>query len=168
MRKNGDYMKNAIYAGTFDPITSGHLDLVERAAYTFDSLIVAVARDCGKNPLFTLEERVEIVKEACASIKNVTVEPFHGLLVHFAQSKNSQLIIRGLRTVSDFEYEMQMALTNRQLAAEIETIFLMPKQDFSYVSSTNVRQIASLGGCIENFVPLNVVERVNRKLGRES
>ena len=149
-------------------MTLGHLDLVERAARTFDSLIVAVARDCGKHPLFDLEERVEIVREACAGFDNVTVEPFSGLLVEFAKAKGSELIVRGLRTVSDFEYEMQMALTNRKLAAEIETIFLMPNQDFSYVSSTNVRQIASLGGCIKNFVPPGVVARTNRKLGSES
>lgn len=161
-------MIQAIYAGTFDPITLGHLDVVERAARTFGQLTVAVARDCGKSPLFTLEERVEIVREACAPFENVTVEQFSGLLVDFAKSKSADVIVRGLRTVSDFEYEMQMALTNRQLAEEIETIFLMPKQDFSYVSSTNVRQIASLGGRIENFVPPNVVERVNRKLEGKS
>jgi pantetheine-phosphate adenylyltransferase len=157
-------MKNAIYAGTFDPMTLGHLDLVERAARTFDSLIVAVARDCGKNPLFDLDERVAIVREACVGFENVTVEPFSGLLVNFAHQKGSELIVRGLRTVSDFEYEMQMALTNRQLAPEIETIFLMPKQDFSYVSSTNVRQIATLGGRVENFVPACVLPYVSRKL----
>ncbi|MFC1467155.1 pantetheine-phosphate adenylyltransferase [Verrucomicrobiota bacterium] len=157
-------MKDAIYAGTFDPITLGHLDVVERAARTFETLTVAVALDCGKSPMFTLKERVEIVKEACAPFENVTVEPFSGLLVDFARSKSAEVIVRGLRTVSDFEYEMQMALTNRQLAADIETIFLMPKQDFSYVSSTNVRQIALLGGCVKNFVPPCVVARVDRKL----
>lgn len=161
-------MKNAIYAGTFDPITLGHLDVVERAARTFEKLVVAVARDCGKSPLFDLDERVAIVKEACAPFDNVTVESFQGLLVDFAQSKGFDVIVRGLRTVSDFEYEMQMALTNRQLAPKIETIFLMPKQDFSYVSSTNVRQIASLGGCIEKFVPACVLMQLARKLGEIS
>ncbi len=157
--------QSAIYAGTFDPITLGHLDVVQRAAEIFKHLTVAVARDCGKSPLFTLDERVAIVKEACANLKNVSVEPFSGLLVDFAEAKNSKVIVRGLRTVSDFEYEMQMALTNRQLDPEIETIFLMPKSDFSYVSSTNVRQIAALGGKIDNFVPQCVIDAVKRKLG---
>ena len=161
-------MKQAIYAGTFDPITLGHLDVVERAAHTFDSLIVAVAKDGGKSSLFNLEERVAIVTEACAHFENVTVEPFSGLLVNFVASRECQVIVRGLRTVSDFEYEMQMALTNRKLAPAIETIFLMPKQDFSYVSSTNVRQIATLGGCIANFVPDCVLPRVAQKVGELS
>jgi pantetheine-phosphate adenylyltransferase len=156
--------KEAIYAGTFDPITLGHLDVVERAARIFKHLIVAVAANPGKNPLFTPEERVELVQSAVHAVPNVTVESFNGLLVEYARAKGVAVIVRGLRAVSDFEYEMQMALTNRQLAPDIETLFLMPKQDFSYVTSSNIRQIAALGGCTRRFVPEAIAFRLEQKL----
>lgn len=157
-------MRKAIYAGTFDPITLGHLDVILRGARIFDELTVAVAADSGKNPLFTPEERAGLIRKCTAEIANVKVETFSGLLVEYARRAKVNVIVRGLRTVSDFEYEMQMALTNRRLAEDIETIFMMPKQDYSYVSSTNVRQIAELGGCLRSFVPEPVAEAMETKL----
>jgi pantetheine-phosphate adenylyltransferase len=146
----------AICAGTFDPLTMGHLDVIERASRIFPRLVIAVATNPGKNPLFTLEERIELVKSSIAHLDGVEVDSFDGLLVNFAESKDVRVIVRGLRAFSDFEYEFQMALTNRKLKPRLETIFLMPKQDYSYVSSSNVRTVASLGGDIAQFVPLPV------------
>lgn len=145
--------KAAVCAGTYDPITLGHLDVIERAARIFPKLVIAVATNPGKNPLFSLEERVALVKETTAHIKGIEVDTFDGLLVEYTMQKNIFVIIRGLRAFSDFEYEFQMALTNRRLKPEIETLFLMPKQDYSYVSSSNVRQVAELGGDTSQFVP---------------
>ncbi len=143
----------AICAGTFDPLTLGHLDVIERASRIFPRIVIAVATNPGKNPLFSLEERLQLVRESTSHIEGIEVDHFDGLLVDFALSKNVHVIVRGLRAFSDFEYEFQMALTNRKLKPEIETIFLMPKQDYSYVSSSNVRTVASLGGDISQFVP---------------
>lgn len=156
---------HGIYAGTFDPMTLGHLDLVERAAKIFNRLTVAVARvHVGKpSPLFTLEERIALVTEAVQPAGNIVVDEFDGLLVDYARAKGARLIVRGLRAFSDFEYEFQMALTNRRLAPDLETIFLMPKPDFSYVSSSVVREVAQFGGDIGQFVPAHVVEAVQRK-----
>lgn len=148
--------KKAIYAGTFDPMTLGHLDVVERAARIFPELIVAVTAVTGKTPLFAQEKRVELVKESIKGLPNVTVTLFDGLLVDYARAQGVGVLIRGLRAFSDFEYEFQMALTNRRLAPDIETLFLMPKQDYSYLSSTNVKQVASLGGDVSEFVPAAV------------
>ena len=154
--------KSAIYAGTFDPMTLGHLDVVERAAKIFDRLVIGVAAVTGKNTQFTQEERLELVRESVVDLSNVEVEPFDGLLVDYASGQNIEVLIRGLRAFSDFEYEFQMALTNRRLAPEIETLFLMPKQDYSFLSSTNIRQVAALGGDVSEFVPA-VVERALKK-----
>lgn len=154
--------KKAIYAGTFDPMTLGHLDVVERAARIFDDLVVAVAAVTGKNTQFTQEERVELVTQSVTDLSNVRVEPFEGLLVDYARSLGVTVIIRGLRAFSDFEYEFQMALTNRRLAPDLETLFLMPKQDYSFISSTNIRQVAALGGDVSTFVPV-AVERALRE-----
>ncbi len=156
--------KKAIYAGTFDPVTMGHLDVVERAARIFPELVVAVAAVTGKSTLFSQKERVELVKTATAGLKNVTVKPFDGLLVEYARSQGVGVLIRGLRAFSDFEYEFQMALTNRRLAPDIETLFLMPKEDHSFISSTNVKQVASLGGNVTEFVPAAVAKALKRKL----
>ena len=159
--------QSALCAGTFDPITLGHLDVIERAARIFPRVVIGVAASPGKNPLFLPEERVELVKACTAHLPGVEVETFSGLLVDFAESRNVQVIVRGLRAFSDFEYEFQMALTNRKLKSEIETIFLMPKQDYSYVSSSNVREVAQLGGDISQFVPppvrLALAERFGQK-----
>ncbi len=155
--------KKAIYAGTFDPITLGHVDVVERAARIFPELIIGVAALTGKDTLFSQEERVDLVKAAVADLPNVMVESFEGLLVDYARSQEANVIIRGLRAVSDFEYEFQMALTNRRLAPNLETLFLMPKQDYSFLNSTNIKQVASLGGDVVEFVPDVVVQALAQK-----
>ena len=143
----------AVCAGTFDPITMGHLDVIERAVRVFPRVVIAVASNPGKNPLFSLEERMELVRESTAHLDGIEIDSFDGLLVDYTKSKGIHVIVRGLRAFSDFEYEFQMALTNRKLKPEIETLFLMPKQDYSYVSSSNVREVAQLGGDTSLFVP---------------
>lgn len=159
---------SAIYAGTFDPITFGHVDLVERAARIFNRLIVAVAGSTRKAPLFTLAERLDLARKALAHVENVEVEEFEGLLVEYARAKGVRVLVRGLRAFSDFEFEFQMALTNRQLAPEIETLFLMPKEEFSYVSSSSVREIAELGGDTMHLVPPVVAEALRAKFRRRT
>lgn len=156
----------AICAGTYDPLTLGHLDVIERASRVFPRVVIAVATSPDKNPLFSLEERIGLMRESTAHLSGIEVEGFNGLLVDFAETKGVQVIVRGLRAFSDFEYEFQMALTNRKLKPAIETIFLMPKQDYSYVSSSNVRTVASLGGDISQFVPAPVLEAIRLKLKR--
>ncbi len=145
--------KAAVCAGTFDPITMGHLDVIERASRIFPRIVIGVATNPGKNPLFSLEERIDLVTQATSHLKGIEIDSFDGLLVNFSESKDVHVIVRGLRAFSDFEYEFQMALTNRKLKPEIETLFLMPKQDYSYVSSSNVREVALLGGDTSIFVP---------------
>ena len=159
----------AIYAGTFDPLTFGHLDVIERAARIFPRLIVAVADSTSptaKSTLLTVEDRVRVTREEVARLDGVEVESFDGLLVEYARRRGIQVLIRGLRAFSDFEFEFQMALTNRSLAPDIETLFLMPKQDFSYVSSSTVRQIAELGGDVSVFVPPASRAALDRRFGR--
>ena len=148
--------QSAVCAGTFDPLTFGHLDVIERASHIFPRVVVGVAKSEGKTPLFSLEERIDLVQRSTLHLSGVEAVSFSGLLVDFAIEQEAQVIVRGLRAFSDFEYEFQMALTNRQLKPEIETLFLMPKQDYSYVSSSNVREVAKLGGDISQFVPENV------------
>ncbi|MBN2301469.1 MAG: pantetheine-phosphate adenylyltransferase [Lentisphaerae bacterium] len=154
-------MRLAIYAGTFDPLTLGHVDLIERSAELFEKLILAVACESKKNVLFSVEERVAMAREVVGIHSNVEVDSFEGLLINYARSKGARVLIRGLRAYSDFEYEFQMALTNRKLAPEIETLFMMPKETHSYVSASTVKEVASLGGNIGDFVP-KVVERMVR------
>lgn len=154
----------ALVAGTFDPITMGHLDVIERASRIFPRVVIGVATSSGKNPLFSLDERIDLVKQATAHLSGIEVDPFSGLLVDFTESKGIHVIVRGLRAFSDFEYEFQMALTNRKLKPEIETLFLMPKQDYSYVSSSNVREVSKLGGDITEFVPPSVKKALNSRL----
>ena len=156
----------AVYAGTFDPITLGHVDLIDRAARIFDRLIVAVASSSKKKPLFALKERVELVSKVVESNPKVEVDSFDGLLVEYVHSQGIQVMVRGLRAFSDFEFEFQMALTNRQLAPDIETLFLMPKEDHSYLSSSTVREIAELGGDTRKFVPDLVHVALKKKLKR--
>jgi pantetheine-phosphate adenylyltransferase len=153
----------AIYPGTFDPITNGHLDVVSRAAELFDHIIVAVAVNGAKKPLFTVSERVEMMKEVLRKNKNVSVDNFAGLLVEYARDKKASAIVRGLRAVSDFEYEFQMALANRSLNPKITTVFLMPHEEYTYLNSSLVREIARFGGDVSRFVSPVVAARLARK-----
>lgn len=151
-------MKIAIYPGTFDPITNGHLDLVKRGIRIFDEVIIAVAPNPKKQPLFTLDERLRLIRESIMDIENVKVEAFNGLLVDYVESKKAVAIIRGLRAVSDFEYELQIALMNRRLNSMIETVFMMPSEEFSFLTSSLVKEVSSFGGSVKGLVP-EVVER---------
>jgi pantetheine-phosphate adenylyltransferase len=158
----------AIYAGTFDPLTFGHLDLIERSAEIFEHLIVAASADTMKQTLFSAEERVAMIEHVVAGCdykEKLEVEIFDGLLINYARSKKIRVIIRGLRAYSDFEYEFQMALTNRKLAPEIETLFMMPKEVHSYVSSSTVKEVAKLGGNTADFVPPEIVDALEIKFG---
>lgn len=154
----------AIYPGSFDPVTNGHLDLIERAAKLFDRLIVAVLKNDGKEPLFTTAERIEMLREATRGWPNVEVDMFGGLLVEYARQKQARVILRGIRAVSDYEYELQMALMNRKLAPEIETVFLLPAEAYSYLSSRLVKEIARLGGSVHGLVPPIVEQRLQTKM----
>ncbi|MCL6566557.1 MAG: pantetheine-phosphate adenylyltransferase [Acidobacteriia bacterium] len=154
----------AIYPGSFDPVTNGHLDLIERAAKLFDRLIVAVLKNDGKEPLFTPAERIEMLREATRGWPNVEVDLFGGLLVEYARQKQARVILRGIRAVSDYEYELQMALMNRKLAPEIETVFLLPAEAYSYLSSRLVKEIARLGGSVHGLVPPIVEQRLRTKM----
>ena len=146
-------MRIGLYAGTFDPVTNGHLDILIRSLEVFDKIIVAVAESTPKNTFFTLRERVEMVKSAAAGIDNVEVRSFSGLLVDFAREMGVAAVIRGLRVISDFEYEFQMALMNRRLNDKVETVFLMPSEEYTYLNSSLVKEIASTGGDVSQFVP---------------
>ena len=158
-------MRTVIYPGSFDPLTNGHLDVIQRATKLFDRVIVAVAKNESKSPLFTLAERVELVGGCIGHLPNVEVDSFDGLLVEYAEKCSAQAIIRGLRAVSDFEFEFQMALMNRKLDAAVETIFLMPKEEYTYLSSRIVKEIARLGGDVSGFVPACVAKALSRKFG---
>jgi pantetheine-phosphate adenylyltransferase len=157
-------MRTAIYPGSFDPLTNGHFDVVQRAAKLFDRIIVAVAKNEGKKPLFSLQERLALVKEATAGMPNVEADSFEGLLVEYAVQKKAQAIVRGLRAVSDFEFEFQLALMNRKLNENIETIFMMPKDTYTFLSSRIVKEIAQLGGDVSPFVLPNVQLALRQKL----
>jgi pantetheine-phosphate adenylyltransferase len=155
----------AIYPGSFDPVTNGHLDLITRGARIFDQLIVAVAPNLEKEPLFAVKERVEMLESLTFEWKNVEVDTFNGLLVEYARSQNASVIVRGIRAVSDYEYELQMAMMNRKLEPEIETVFMLPGEPYSYLSSRLVREIARLGGPVKDLVPPTVAERLRTKVG---
>jgi pantetheine-phosphate adenylyltransferase len=159
--------QTTIYPGTFDPITFGHIDLIKRANDTFGQVIVAVAHNPHKKPLFSVKERVAMIKKATRDIKGIEVCDFDGLVVDFARRKKARVLIRGLRMLSDFEYEFQMALTNRKLAPDIETIFLMPKETYSYVSAKLLKEAVSLGADVSVFVPDFVQRAIKGKLGRK-
>lgn len=156
-------MKIAVYPGSFDPVTNGHLDVIERALKLFDRVIVAVIRNPEKKPEFSLDDRVDMLKKSLVKYKNTAIESFDGLLVNYVRRKKAGIIIRGLRAVSDFDYEFQMALTNRKMAPEIETIFFMTDYKYSYLSSSFVKQIAKLGGDISGLVPKAVERRLMEK-----
>lgn len=155
--------RRAITPGTFDPITNGHLDIITRAASLVDEVIVAVAASAGKHPLFSLEERADLVRQATAHLSNVTVEPFDNLLVEFAQQRNAHMIVKGLRAITDFEYEFQMNALNHQLDYDLETTFIMSPPEFMYLSSSIVRELASLHADFEQFVPACAAEALKRK-----
>ena len=157
-------MRTVIYPGSFDPLTNGHLDVVQRAARLFDRVIVAVAENDGKHPLFTLAERAALVKQAVRHMPRVETDVFDGLLVEYASRRKAQAIIRGLRAVSDFEFEFQLALMNRKLNENVETIFMMPKDTYTFLSSRMVKEIARLGGDVGAFVPPHVRVALQKKL----
>jgi pantetheine-phosphate adenylyltransferase len=156
---------SALYPGTFDPPTNGHLDLIERGAKLFDHLIVAILNNPVKDPLFTVEERVEMLKESTATLKNVSVATFDGLMVEFARKRGASAVLRGIRAISDYEYEFQMALMNRRLAPEIETVFLQPAGRYSFVSSRMLKEVFSFGGDVSGLVPPNVLKRLRGRMG---
>ncbi|MCK5014582.1 MAG: pantetheine-phosphate adenylyltransferase [Candidatus Omnitrophica bacterium] len=159
--------RSAIYPGSFDPVTYGHIDLINRASHAFDEVVVAVAESTHKNTFFNIQERVEMVKEVAGGIDNVHVESFKGLVIDYARSKKIRVLIRGLRMISDFEYELQMALTNRRLDENIETIFLMPSEGYSFLSSKLIKEVVSLGADITSFVPDSVARRLREKMGEK-
>jgi pantetheine-phosphate adenylyltransferase len=159
-------MKIAVYPGTFDPVTNGHIDIIKRSLTIFDQVIIAVALNPKKAPMFKVSERVEMTKEATQDLSRITVEPFDGLLVDYVKNKKATAIIRGLRAVSDFEYELQMALMNRKLDQAIETVFLMPSEEYSYLTSTLIKEVASHGGETKGLVPPHVAKTLKDKFKR--
>jgi pantetheine-phosphate adenylyltransferase len=158
----------AIYPGTFDPITYGHIDVIKRATHLFSKVIVLVARNTSKAPMFTDDERVSMIKDVFKGSKRVAVDGFDGLLVDYARRKGSRVIVRGLRAVSDFEYEFQMALTNRKLLREIDTVFLVPDERYTYLNSTIVREVVRHGGDVSDFVPSSIRKHLLAKLKQQA
>jgi pantetheine-phosphate adenylyltransferase len=154
----------AIYPGSFDPVTNGHLDLIARGAKIFDQVVVAILRNATKNPLFSVEERVQMLTEAVSGLDHVSIATFDGLLIDFARQQQAQAVMRGIRAISDYEYELQMAHMNRRLAPELETIFLMPEAKYSFVSSRLVKQVFELGGSVDGLVPKFVIERLKQRV----
>jgi|SRR5271165_1326485 len=159
-------MVKALYPGTFDPPTNGHVDLIQRGAKLFDHLIVSVLNNPGKDPLFTVAERVEMLEEATRALGNVSVATFNGLMVEFAHRQGASAVLRGIRAISDYEYEFQMALMNRRLAPDIETVFLQPAGRYSFVSSRMVKEVLSFGGDITGLVPPNVLKRLRARIAK--
>ncbi len=156
-------MRTVICPGSFDPVTNGHLDIIGRAAHIFDKVIVAVSRNPVKQPLFTIQERVDILKGVLAGYPNVEVDSFSGLTVNYAVERKAQAIMKGLRVISDFENEFRMALTNKKLVCEVETVFLMTKAELSFISSSAVKEVASYGGCVRELVPPLVEQKLKEK-----
>jgi pantetheine-phosphate adenylyltransferase len=154
----------AVYPGSFDPLTNGHVDIITRGARLFDRIVVAILVNADKSPLFSREERVEIAREVFKDLSNVEVDTFQGLLVDYVAKRNAQVIVRGLRAVSDFEYEFQMALMNQRLNAKIDTVFMMPAEQYTYTSSRLIKEVFSLGGRIEGLVPEQVERRLRAKI----
>ena len=158
-------MNIAIVPGSFDPVTNGHLDIIKRTSQLFDEVYVSILSNSSKNPLFSVEERMELISRATADLKNVKVETFTGLLVDYARSKKAKFIVKGLRAVSDFEYEFQMSLTNKQLAPEIETFFITTNANYAYLSSSIVKEVAKYGGDLPEMVPKEIIGDIQDKIG---
>ena len=159
-------MRRAIYPGSFDPVTNGHLDVIQRASQLFDEVVVAVAFNDAKHPLFSTQERVKLLAKITGKFRNVTVASFNGLLMEFARRNKATAVVRGLRAISDFEFEFQMALMNRKLEPKIETVFLTPKEEYTYLSSRIVKEIARLGGNVREFVPAIVAKELEKKFSK--
>ena len=159
-------VRTVVYPGSFDPLTNGHLDIIRRAARLFDSVVVAIANNEEKKPLFSLKERVQLVEQAIPDLPNVRADSFSGLLVDYVDKSGGQAVIRGLRAVSDFEFEFQLALMNRKLNERVETIFMMPKDTYTFLSSRIVKEIARLGGDVKAFVPAHVEAALKKKMAR--
>lgn len=157
-------MRVGVYPGSFDPITKGHLDIIERASSKFDKVIVAVLININKKGMFSIEERVNLIEKCVAKYNNVEVKSFNGLLIDFVRKEKADVIIKGLRSVTDFEYEFQMALMNRELANEVETVFMVTSPNYSYISSSAIKQVASFNGEIKNFVPKEIVEDLEERI----
>lgn len=160
-------VRSAIYPGSFDPLTNGHLSLIQRGLKMFDSLVVAIAVNPKKAPLFTVEERKELIRDAVQNDPRVAIDDFQGLLVDYARSRKINVVLRGLRAVSDFEFEFQLANMNRRLSPELETVFMMTGEDYFYISSNLVREVASFGGNVEGTVPPNVLEKLKTKYAKK-
>ena len=158
-------MKIAVYPGSFDPVTFGHLDVIERALKIFDKIVIAVGDNPQKKPLFTVDERIEMIRESTKNYKNIEVDRFDGLLLNFIKRKNSRIIIRGLRAVSDFEFEFQRALLNRKVDRDTETVFIMTKEDYVYLNSSIVKELAMFGGKVKDLVPAIVENKLKEKFG---
>lgn len=156
-------MRIAVYPGSFDPVTNGHLDIIRRSANVFDKVVVGVLNNTGKKPLFSIEERVEMLKEVTRDLDNVEIDSFTGLLVDFVKKKKASVIVKGLRTVMDFEYEFQMALLNKALNPEYETIFMMTNSKYSYISSSMVKELAGFHGNLTGLVPAEIINKINQK-----
>src|SRR5690554_261713 len=156
-------MKSCVYPGSFDPVTNGHIDIIKRAAKTFDKVIVAVLNNPNKKPLFSVEERIDLLEKTTGGIDNIEIESFSGLLIDFMVQKKANVIIKGLRAVSDFEYEFQMALMNKKLSPEVETMFMMTNSKYSYISSSIIKEVAIFNGCIKDLVPENVEKAIKNK-----
>ena len=153
----------AVYPGSFDPVTNGHIDLIQRSAALFDKVVVAILRNSGKTPLFSVDERKEMLESAVREIGNVVITDFSGLLVDFAEQTGASVIVRGIRAISVYEYELQMALINRRLSSRVETVFMLPAETYSFVSSKLIKEIASHGGAISGLVPEDVEHRLRKK-----
>lgn len=160
-------MRRAVFPGSFDPVTKGHLDIIKRASKVFDEVIVAVLINPDKKGLFHIEERVELIEKVTKNIENVHVESFHGLLVDYMKAIDAKIVIKGLRAVADFEYELQMALMNKKLDSTIETMFMMTSSEYSYLSSSSIKQILRFGGCIDELVPNEIVPDIMDKISKE-
>ena len=165
--QRGEQMKRAIYPGSFDPVTFGHIDMIERSAKIVDELVVAILVNSAKNPLFSVEERVSMLRERTGHVPNIKITSFHGLLIDYARKVDASIIVRGLRAVTDFEYELQIAQTNRIVDDRVDTVFLTTSLEYAYLSSTIVKEVASYGGDISHFVPEQLIDRIYAKFSRK-